>query len=104
MKRKQFLASLLALVAAPVVAKQIIEEKPKPYFDVKRIQARIDFLRKYPVSEKEAFKDYGWMIPQGNGDYVHITHNGKTYWHSKSAKEAQEIAVKNFEIGVFKIK
>jgi len=82
MKRKQFLASLLALVAAPVVAKQIIEEKP--------------------VAKELPFKDMGMMIPQGNGRYVHYMHNGKTYYYDKGMADQIERFERNQELAMFK--
>ena len=58
MKRKQFLASLLAFVAAPVVAKQIIEEKPKPAFNVKKLKERYNYIQ----THRESYR--GGLTPQ----------------------------------------
>ena len=86
MKRSQFLASLLGVVAAPFVAKEVLaKEEGKPVFDVERIQRRLDFLRKYPLSEKECwrpeeympFKNYGIMIPEGNGKFKLLKEGGE---------------------------
>lgn len=48
MNRSQF----LSLFAIPFLPKVDLPET-KPAFNVKKIQERIDFIRKYPLTEKE---------------------------------------------------
>ena len=54
MKRSQFLATILGVVAAPFVAKEVIaKEEAKPVFDEKILRKRLRYLRQYPLTEKE---------------------------------------------------
>lgn len=51
MTRTQF----LSLFAIPFLPKVDLSEKSKPAFDVKRLQARIEYLEKYPLTEEECW-------------------------------------------------
>jgi len=60
MKRSQFLASLLGVVAAPFVAKEVLaKEEKKPYFNLtvlKRRGKEIGLLRKTSTVEERPMK------------------------------------------------
>jgi hypothetical protein len=75
MTRTQF----LSLFAIPFLPKVDLSEKGKPVFDVERLQKRIDYLKKYPLTEREAFpyKTMGIMIPQGEGRFMMIKEGGE---------------------------
>lgn len=54
MNRKSFLLSLpLIGLAAKALSKS---EEQKTFFNAKRLKERQDFLRKYPLTEKECYK------------------------------------------------
>ncbi len=89
MKRSQFLASLLGVVAAPFVAKEVMaKEEPKCPFNVKLIQERIDHLKKYPLTP----------------DQCTFIHNGKEYYYSKGMADIMDRFVMDFELGLLDIK
>lgn len=75
MNRAQF----LSLFAIPFLPKVDLSENDKCPFNVELIQKRIDFLKKYPLTENDAFpfKNYGIMIPQGEGKFKLLKEGGE---------------------------
>lgn len=56
MKRSGFLKRIVASIAAITIAPQVLKSEPERHvFNVKKLQDRADYLRKYPLTEKEAF-------------------------------------------------
>ncbi len=56
MKRAQFFKTILSGVAAICVAPIVFaESESKPAFNIKRLQGRLDFLKKHPITPDECF-------------------------------------------------
>ena len=94
MKRSQFLASLLGVVAAPFVAKEVLAKEETGTGLLHQIKNNPSILS----DDEMPFKDFGIMIPEGNGNCkllksdgtISFYHKGKEYYYSKSMADTIE--------------
>lgn len=83
MNRQDFLKGMVALMAVPFMPE--IKAEAKPVFNVKKIQDRIDFLKKYPLTQEEAFY-----------------YNGQKYLYHKGMHDTEERFIMEQELQMFK--
>jgi hypothetical protein len=83
MKRSQFFRNLAGLIAGVAVAPKLLKADPKIeanpvikgyVFNQDKLQARIDYLKKYPLTEYEAFQKPHILIPDRISQGKHGRH------------------------------